>query len=94
LQYIRESQGEGGDQYNCFPCGSCCTSMDIISHLQSIRHKMTCLEKMNSDGKENDIIAIKALQVAEYYKEGIIDQECRRLLTEFGSGKPEVYIAK
>ncbi|GFS68351.1 uncharacterized protein NPIL_417391, partial [Nephila pilipes] len=94
LQYIKESQGEKGDRYNCLPCSVCCSSIDIISHLQTRRHKMKCLEKMNSDGKSNNIVGIKALQVAKNKKAELIDQECHKIVAEFGSGKPDVYIAK
>ncbi|GFQ78802.1 uncharacterized protein TNCT_593341 [Trichonephila clavata] len=94
LQYIRENRGEMGNQYNCFPCGNCSSAIDIIPHVISLRHKMKCLETMHSEGKVNNIMSIKALQVSEYCKENLVDEECCKVLSKFGAGKPVVYIAK
>ncbi|GFY43331.1 uncharacterized protein TNIN_332081, partial [Trichonephila inaurata madagascariensis] len=94
LQYIRENRGETGNQYNCFPCGNCSSTIDIISHVISLRHKMKCLETMHSEGKVNNIMAIKALEFNEYSKENLIDEECCKVLNKYGHSKPVVYIAK
>ncbi|GFT55556.1 uncharacterized protein TNCV_3320701 [Trichonephila clavipes] len=94
LQYVRENRGEMGNQYNCFPCGNCSSSIDIVSHVLSLRHKMKCLETMHSEGKVNNIMAIKSLEFKEFCKENLVDEECCKVLDKYGPGKPVVYIAK
>ncbi|GBM19708.1 hypothetical protein AVEN_865-1 [Araneus ventricosus] len=39
LNFIRENQGENGDLYNCYLCGSVCPTIDIIDHLYLKKHK-------------------------------------------------------
>ncbi|GBM24209.1 hypothetical protein AVEN_4959-1 [Araneus ventricosus] len=94
LKYIRENQGKNGNQYNCFPCGGCCSDIDIVDHILSMKHKIKYLEKMDVDGFKNSITEINNIQVSNYYRERMVDEECQKMVHEYGLGKPKVYYIK
>ncbi|CAL1295296.1 unnamed protein product [Larinioides sclopetarius] len=94
LNFIRENQGDNGYLYNCFLCGSVCTTIDIIDHLHLKKHKTKYLEKMLSDGHQNAINEINSLSIGESAKEGLIDSECGMMLKEHGRGKVVIALTK
>ncbi|GBM90505.1 hypothetical protein AVEN_215767-1 [Araneus ventricosus] len=94
LNFIRENQGENGDLYNCYLCGSVCPTIDIIDHLYLKKHKTKYLEKMLSDGYLNAINEISCLPIGETAREGLIDAECEKLIIEFGRGRPVICVTK
>ncbi|GIX82787.1 uncharacterized protein CDAR_377821 [Caerostris darwini] len=94
LKYIRENRGENGDQYNCFLCGGCYTIVDIIPHILNTKHKKKCLEAMNEDGFTNGIEAINLLQVTDYFKEKLIEDECVKMMQKNSHDKPQIYVLK
>ncbi|CAL1295285.1 unnamed protein product [Larinioides sclopetarius] len=94
LKYIRENQGKNGNQYNCFPCGGCCSDIDIVDHILSMKHKIKYLEKMDVDGYKNSIQEINNIQVSNYYREQMVDAECKEMVDKYGRGKPKVYYIK
>nr|XP_042909686.1 uncharacterized protein LOC122271674 [Parasteatoda tepidariorum] len=95
LDFIKETQNEAGDLYNCFLCGACTSSYDIIEHLIQPKHKVKYLETLNARGCENFIENIKSLSdVSARSKECMIDEECRNALQKYGEGKVAVYRSK
>ncbi|CAL1295306.1 unnamed protein product [Larinioides sclopetarius] len=91
LNFIRESRGENGDLYNCYLCGSICSTIDILDHLYLKKHKTKYLEKLLSDGYHNAINEINSLSIGETAREGLVDQECAEMMGKFGRGKPVIY---
>ncbi|CAL1295301.1 unnamed protein product [Larinioides sclopetarius] len=94
LNFIRENRGENGDLYNCFLCGSVCTTIDIIDHLYLKKHKTKYLEKMASDGHHNAINEINSLPIGESAREGLVDDECIMMLKNYGRGKVVIALTK
>ncbi|CAL1295290.1 unnamed protein product [Larinioides sclopetarius] len=94
LNFIRENQGENGDLYNCYLCGSVCPTIDIVDHLYLKKHKTKYLEKMLSDGFYNAINEISSLPIGETAREGLIDDECEKLMIELGRGRPVICVTK
>ncbi|XP_015905225.1 uncharacterized protein [Parasteatoda tepidariorum] len=95
LGYIKETHGEGGDLYNCYLCGACTSSFDIIDHLNQTKHKIKYLEEMDSKGYPNGIEQIKSFTgFSAYSKECMINDECLKSKSKYGDGKVSVYKSK
>ncbi|GIX82791.1 uncharacterized protein CDAR_377841 [Caerostris darwini] len=94
LSYIRENILQNGYQFTCFLCCAVCTVFNILDHIVNFKHKLKYLEKLHVDGYETSIKSIKDLQVSNSAKQSLVDEECLKMMDQYGSGTPQIYLTK